>query len=254
MTTSSALTALYDVNLLAHVAAGAVGLGAMFVPMLAKKGGRLHRRSGWVFVIAMAIVSVTGWGIGLSWMIDPVAVRPPSKPLDAAGLERYVTSLRTAGVFFTAIGVLVASSVWQGLVALWQRRTKIEWGNRVDRAFAWSTIVAGIALLAVGLPTLNPVFLGFGVLAVVGAAGDLRFYRQTTRPKNAWLLRHLQAMLGGATAATTAFAVQVVGRTLAETGNDAWMLIAWGLPPALGIVVTRAWSQRVTRGRVHTAT
>jgi uncharacterized membrane protein len=42
-----------------HIAAGSIALASMLVPMLTTKGGRTHRRAGWVFVASMALVSVT---------------------------------------------------------------------------------------------------------------------------------------------------------------------------------------------------
>ena len=47
------LGAMHDLLLTPHVIAGVVALASMIVPLVARKGGRLHRRAGWVFVIAM---------------------------------------------------------------------------------------------------------------------------------------------------------------------------------------------------------
>lgn len=235
----------YEANLTLHIMAGTVGLVSMFVPMIARKGSRVHRRAGWVFVVAMAMVALSGLGIAAAWLTVPLQARPPERPLSPEQLDRYASSLRTMGVFFGFIGVIVAGSMWQGLVALWQRRDAIAWGNPIDRGFAWATLVLGVVLLVVGGIHWNPVVFGFGVFGVVGGVGDLRFYARKDRPKNTWLLRHLQAMLGGATAATTAFTVQAVGRVLSESGNGQWLMLAWGLPPVLGTLLAYRWSRRV---------
>lgn len=238
----------YAANLTAHVVAGALGLLTMLVPLLARKGGRLHRRAGWVFVVAMGLASITGLVIGLSWLAAPLTVRPPSRPLDPEEAAAYASSLREMGLFFTFIGVLVGSSLWHGIVALRQRTGKIAWGNPIDLGLAWISIALGSVLLVVGTLDFNPVLLGFGVLGTFGGISDLRFHRRETHERGAWLFRHLQAMLGGATAATTAFTVQFVGRALTEGGyGSGWLLAAWGLPPALGILATHLWTRRVRR-------
>lgn len=72
-------------------------------------------------------------------------------------------------------------------------------------------------------------------------------YARATHARGTWLLRHIQAMLGGATAATTAFTVQFVGRTLGESGHGQWLLVTWALPPVIGMLVTRLWCSRVRR-------
>src|SRR5690606_30320687 len=103
-----------------------------------------------------------------------------------------------------------------------QRRGAIAWGNPIDLGFAWVLLGLAAVLLAVGLDQGQPLLIAFGGLGIVSSVSDLRFYRRSEHERGAWLLRHLQAMLGGATAATTAFAVQVVGRTLADSALAGW--------------------------------
>jgi len=237
--------ALYTTTLLAHIIAGAVGLLSMLAPLLARKGGRLHRRAGWVFVVSMGLASLTGLVIAALWLVAPLEARPPRTPLDPAAQARYVEQLRTMSLFFGFIAVLVASSLWQGLVALRQRRGTIAWGNPVDRVLAVLTTGLGALLMVVGTVDVNLLLLGFGVLGVSSGIADLRFYARRSHDPRAWMQRHLQAMIGGATAATTAFTVQFVGRTLAEAGHGGWMLVCWGLPPALGMLASHLWTRRV---------
>lgn len=236
---------LYGANVLVHAVAGGVGLVTMLVPLLATKGGRLHRRAGWVFTLAMGVVAVTGIAIALAWLLAPLEVKPPARALDPEVQARYVAALRRAGVFFGFIAVFVGSAAWQGVVAIRQRRGAIAWGNPIDMAFAWATTGLAAVLLAVGVAEGEPLFMAFGVLGLVGGISDLRFYRRAKPERGAWLLRHLQAMLGGATAATTAFTVQVVGGMLDERGFGEWMLVAWGLPSVLGTVMSVWWSRRM---------
>jgi hypothetical protein len=195
----------------------------------------------------MGVVSITGLWIALAWLVDPLGVRPPERPLGPEGEAAYAEALRRAGVFFAFIAVFVGSAAWQGVVATRQRRGAIAWGNPIDLGFAWATLGLAVVLLAVGLADFQPLFLAFGVLGVLGGASDLRFYRRAQPERGAWLLRHLQAMLGGATAATTAFTVQVVGRMLDDNGLDDWMLVAWGLPAALGTLLSVWWTRRMRR-------
>lgn len=237
----------YQGVLRAHIAAGAVGLLSMLVPLLAAKGSRLHRRAGWVFVAAMAAVSLTGLLIALGWLLAPLQVRPPSRAVSPEAIERYASMLRSTGVFFAFIAVFVASACWQGIVATRQRRGTIRWGNPVDRTFAWLSIGLGAAVGMVGLSKLDPIFIGFGALGVYGGLTDLRFYRRAEFGPGTWVLRHLQAMIGGATAAVTAFTVQGLGRTLERSGHGEWLLVAWTVPVVLGMLASHLWTRRMRR-------
>jgi hypothetical protein len=241
----------YEANVMLHATAGGVGLVAMLVPLLARKGGRLHRRAGWVFTIAMGIVAVTGVGIAAAWLGDPLGAKPPEEALDPEARDRYAEGLRRAGVFFGFLAVLVGSAAWNGVVATRQRRGRIAWGNPIDLGFAWAVTGLGAVLLVGGLAWGQPVFGAFGVLGVVTGVSDLRFFRHGKNEPGAWLRRHLQAMLGGATAATTAFTVQVVGRMLDDAGFGQWMVAAWLVPVALGTGASVWWSRRVRPGLGH---
>lgn len=238
----------YEANVLLHATAGGVGLVTMLVPLLARKGGRLHRRAGWVFAVAMAIVAVTGIGIAAAWLLDPLGAKPPARALDAEAAARYAEVLRRAGVFFGFIAVLVGSSAWSGVVATRQRRGAIAWGNPIDLGLAWTVTGLGAVLVAVGVAWGQPLFIAFGGLGLVSGVSDLRFFRRAKQEPGAWLRRHLQAMLGGATAATTAFTVQVVGRMLDDAGFGEWMLAAWLVPVTAGTGLSVWWSRRVRPG------
>jgi hypothetical protein len=238
----------YEANVLLHAAAGGLGLVSMLVPLLARKGGRLHRRAGWVFTLAMGIVAVTGLAIAAAWLLAPLGAKPPERVLDPEATARYVEGLRRGGVFFGFLAVLVGSAAWNGVVATRQRRGVIAWGNPIDLGFAWAVTGLGTVLLVASVAWGQPVFMGFGVLGLVTGVSDLRFFRHGRNEKSAWLRRHLQAMLGGATAATTAFTVQVVGRMLDDAGFGQWMIAAWLLPVAAGTGLSVWWSRRVRPG------
>ena len=58
-----------------HIAGGSAALLSMFIPLISRKGGRTHRRSGWVFVAGMTIVSLTALALSAArYFFDPRAV------------------------------------------------------------------------------------------------------------------------------------------------------------------------------------
>src|SRR5712691_2225081 len=77
-----------------HIAGGSAALLSMFIPLVAPKGGRTHRRAGWVFVSGMAIVSVTALALSAArYLFDP---RPEAKTF--ALFLFYIAILTGAGV------------------------------------------------------------------------------------------------------------------------------------------------------------
>jgi len=79
-----------DINVAVHVGMGVAGLVCGLVPLLSTKGGRIHRRSGRVFVILAGVV------LGTALLADIFLHEPV--PLLAASLSasyQYVSSLRS---------------------------------------------------------------------------------------------------------------------------------------------------------------
>src|SRR4051812_9453654 len=94
---------LFKIILVVHIAAGAVSLLVFSVPLVTKKGGRTHRRVGWVYVAAAATVAVTG-------VLSCIPLLSSGSPM------RW-----RAGIFLAYVGVLAGASALFGVRAL---RTK----------------------------------------------------------------------------------------------------------------------------------
>src|SRR3954470_9555058 len=124
---------LFKIILVVHIAAGAVALLVFSVPLLTKKGGRIHRRVGWVYVAAAATVAVTGF---LSCI-----------PLVSGGNPwRW-----RAGIFLAYVSLLAGASAQFGVRAL---RTKARTGasrGAIDLVPPLLLVAGGLALAAFGI-------------------------------------------------------------------------------------------------------
>ncbi len=90
------VSAMHDFLLAPHIIAGVVALASMIVPLVAPKGGRVHRSVGWVFVIAMTGVSATAFALAIRRFTLADAQHPNAH---AIGLFLfYVATLTAAGV------------------------------------------------------------------------------------------------------------------------------------------------------------
>lgn len=234
------MQALYSANLLVHALAGALALLTVFIPVIAKKGGSVHRKVGWVFTVSMAVVSVTGALLTLSWLIAPLAVKPLGPEASPEMLARHARSLRLAAPFFGLLTLMTGYAVWGGIASL--RRSDKRW---LSATFSASITVVGLIVLLIGLRVDQLVFTIFGAIAAVSAANDLRMIRKARPTGRERVIRHLQAMLGGATAAATAFTVQV-GSRLVDT--DVGSLAMWTAPLLLGLGTSYAFTKSL-RGK-----
>lgn len=218
----------YGALVAVHALAGAIGLLSMVVTLVAAKGTRSHRRVGGLFASAMAVTSATGLLIALVLTGAPEMARPEASE---AGLEQ----LRTAGVFFAVISLVTGQAVAVGVLASRNRRRNPS-RHPLSHAINVALGMASVGALIVGLPTMHPYLLVAGGLGLVNAI-------RSARPKpQPWLRTHIEAMLGGCTAATTAFTVQTVTRLSPESLVAA---LAWTVPVALGMFATAVWTRRL---------
>lgn len=230
------MESLYSVVVWIHVIAGGVGLATLAVPLVARKGSRLHRRAGWVFVMSMAISLALALLIAASWIAIPLVVKP-----DAAD---FVPALRRFAAFFGLLGLAGAHALFGGIAAIGRRRRERPWLSVVARRLPWTLLVAGPIVFWAGVSGDSVLLMAFGGLFTVGAIADVR--RPPVHHDKTVLVAHVEAMLGAATVATTAFTVQIVGRI---DHAAAFSVVAWMVPVGLGMLATRVWRGRVQRGR-----
>src|SRR5687767_3701679 len=149
-----------------HIAAGSIALASMLVPMITMKGGRTHRRAGWVFVASMAVVTVTALLLsGGRLLFDP---RPEAKEF---------------GFFLLVVALLSGSAVSAGVRVLRFRSraaARLHWW---DTGLPAILGVASLSLGAYGLAKGEILFVAFSGLGLINAGGSLRYWlRPPTSP------------------------------------------------------------------------
>jgi hypothetical protein len=207
-----------------HIAAGSIALASMLIPMIAAKGGRTHRRAGWVFVASMAVVSVTALIMSAARVLfDP---RPEGKAF---------------GCFLLVVALLTGAAVSAGVRVL---RFKHRAGARVhwwDTGLPLVLGAASVALAVYGLSRHQTVFIAFGGLGLFNAAGSLRYWLRPPASPMHWWFEHMNGMLTGCIAATTAFLV------IGGSHLGIWPLAAWLAPAAIGAPGIALWSSYYRR-------
>jgi hypothetical protein len=204
-----------------HIAGGSAALLSMIVPMVTRKGGLTHRRSGWVFVGGMTIVSVTALALSVArYLFDP---RPEAKAF---------------ALFLFYIAVLTGAGVSSGVRAL---RTK---DRTIARSYAWDIGLAALLTLtalgmaAYGIRSGRVLFVGFSVIGLVNGAQGLKYWLRPPTHRMHWWFQHMSSMLGSCIAATTAFLVV----NAPQAGLSRLSLIVWFTPALIGAPAIAIWT------------
>lgn len=232
-----------------HIAAGVASLLTLVPPLVARKGGAWHRRVGMAFVAAMAVTAVSGLVIAGLWITVPLTVKPPAKLLSPAEAAARIAMMRQFGCFLAYLGVLILQSVTSGMRAVAVGRRRAVHGALVDRAMAVFVLGTGAALAIAGICHSSVLMIVFGAIGGLGGWRDLRYHLRPQTERRAWLLRHLDSMLGAVIAALTAFSVFNAHRLLGAALPDELAFLPWVLPTLIGVPAARAYRARFTRGQ-----
>ena len=223
--TMGTMALLFQSVLAVHIAAGAVALLVFWIPLVTKKGGRTHRRVGWVYVAAAATVAVTGF---LSCV-----------PLVSSG-----GPLRwRAGVFLAYVSILAGASAQFGVRAL---RTKGRAGasrGAIDLVPPLLLVAGGVALAAFGIQRSMVLYVLFAALGMVLGLSQLRFWLTPPAHERAWFFAHMSGMGTSCITTVTAFVV-VNARTF---GMRTFDLALWAGPIAVLAVGLTIWRRYYAR-------
>ena len=199
-----------------HAFLGGVGLITGIANMVVKKGGRLHKRLGRVFAIAM---------IASCLIILPIACLPGHE-----SLFLFLISLFT--IYLVLIGRRALT---------FKSRQKLK-ADAIDLSI--SMIMALFSILMIGYGAYgffatvsnSILYLIFGGLGLFLTIKNFVFYKNYKDVKTAWLTTHLTHMIAALIASITAFIV---------AGLKFWTLTAWVLPSVIGTVLIIYWRLKV---------
>ena len=194
---------------------GGLGLITGIGSIIVKKGSITHKKMGKLFSIGMITSSLIS--IPISWM--PNHKNP----------------------FLFLIGLFTIYLVLAGNRALtFKTKEKADWK---DKIISGSMLFFSIVMIILGIygvingNSLNILYLFFGGFGLLGSIKDFQFYKDSNKPKNAWLISHLGKMIGALIASITAFIV---------AGLGIGTIIAWILPTILGTGYIIYWKRKMT--------
>jgi hypothetical protein len=205
-----------------HVLAGATAIVSGLIALYALKGLRLHRRSGTVFVLVMLVMSLSGVVIAVG---------------------RFGAALNITAGLVTAYLVITGFLTVQPPT---ERSRQVERGA-MFAAFALSflTLVAAAVSAARGEPGFVIPILLFGLVAVLGGAGDRRMLGAGGLRGSARLRRHLWRMCLALFIAAASFFLGPVRRIPEPLRVPALRLL-----PFVVLVTMVYWLWRYRRRRV----
>jgi uncharacterized membrane protein len=217
---------LYRFALTLHILGGTLALLSFWLPLVARKGGLLHRRAGWVYVAAMALLAVTGMYIS-GWRA--LWGTPAQRPFN---------------LFLVFVGLLSASGATMGLRVLRAKQRTAAHHHPLDLGLSGLLLLAALALAGYGLWVGQPLLVAFAPVGVFAGASQLYYWLRPPTSRMHWWFEHMGSMGGSTIAVVTAFLVINAPRL----GLPPTALAIWLTPALVGVAGLRLWA-RVYRRR-----
>lgn len=241
------MNALFQSLLVAHVTFGAASLVLFWIPVIARKGGRVHVRAGFWYARCMYLVASTALLLCCVVAIDPVGIKHAGQNLTVEQAYEIASQRRGIALFLFSIGVLVIASVRHGLLTL-----DDDLNRKRTRSLGHTTLNGGLAALALllgltGYLQSSILFFVFAVLCAFTATSNLRYAWRSTIDRSGRIRSHLSAMIGAGIASHTAFFVFGANRFLGQLLTGNWQLIPWIMPTIVGTIIISVVSRRYTR-------
>ncbi|MCL4846396.1 MAG: hypothetical protein KJ066_07675 [Acidobacteria bacterium] len=230
-----------------HIAAGLVGLGAFWVPVFARKGGRTHVAAGRVFLWCLYAVAATALTSATWAVVDPVSfVRlPASVAPDVVARVSVRVSLFMGFLGMLAAIVLAGARLGQAALRLKVDQTAMR-RKELSVLHAVVGLWAGLVLW-MGLSAGSVAYAGLGALGLGSVWEYWRIRRDPMPTPMAWWYHHMGAMLGSGIAFHTAVAVTTAGRLLGIPADSPAAIVPWVLPAAVGIPAIHLWTRSYRR-------
>ena len=175
---------LYSAIVASHVAAGTVALVTYWTAGLMKKGSPRHRRVGQVYLLAMLGILATG------------------APIVGRALQE---GRENAAAFLGFLLLLVAHGIWSSWRAIRERRSPQRYFGPVFWTLTGACVVAGAAMVWLGISIGQPIFAVFGGIGGLIGLGAMKARRRADSDPVWWLREHYGAMIGNGVATHIAF-------------------------------------------------
>lgn len=215
---------LFEHLVIAHIVTGTVGLVAMWVPVLGRKGSPTHKRWGKVFAATMLLTGSIAVGISLCTLHSPLQTHPFS---DDAALVRGLF-----GWMMLYLATMTIMLAWYGLFCIRNKGRHDRNRNPLNFFLQLATFVAAANCAWRGFALGQPLMVGISVVGLTAAILNTRFILLQKPPLNEWLIQHTRGLVGAGISVYTAFlAFGAVNLLPAYAFNP----IVWATPTVLGV-------------------
>lgn len=219
---------LYKSFLFFHIAVGSISLVLFWIPVIVKKGGKIHNKVGRIYVWSMWLVVITAAVLCIINLFR----------------GRYIS----AG-FLGFLVFLTGQPLWYAISVLKYKKALPDHMVRSRRIVNLILFFGGIGLvvwsLILQLQNMAMLLLIFGLLGVITSGEFLIQKKSKIQAEHNWLVEHLSGMIVTGIAGYTAFFAFGGGTFFGAIFSGQWMAIPWILPTVIGVYIMRRMKKKM---------
>ena len=212
-----------------HITCGSISLITFWIPVFTKKGNKLHRKVGLVYVYMMAIVVVTA---------------------AILSIENAIQGDINTALFLGFLSVLSGNPLWQGVAILKNKKTYSKSFLQIKAGFAILLFVFGVFLVSYGLfietEGIRILMFFFGFFGLTSIRDIIKLLKSTPENLN-WYQEHYKGMIVSGIAAYTAFLAFGGRQFMGDILPGMWQILPWIAPTLIGVAAMRLMDRYYTR-------
>ncbi|WOE75485.1 hypothetical protein [Alterisphingorhabdus coralli] len=216
---------LFEVLVVLHVIAGSTGLISFWVPIIARKGAKAHRKWGRIACYAFMTAGALAIAMALLSLYGPEERIPSITDRELfAGLF---------GWFMLYLGLLTIGFADYGLAVVKHGRKRIALRAPRYQLVMLAVILSGLWCAYFGFRVEHPLMVLVAAVGLVAMALQLRFvWRSSAPPPMAYIGEHFRALVGMGISAYTAFLSVGLIRMIPE---QVFNPLIWTGPSIIGV-------------------
>lgn len=238
------MTTLFGALVNAHIFFGAIGLVVFWAPVIAKKGGVVHRRAGFFFIYVMMTTGTIATCVSLTTLTAPMETHPLVKD-EALIMGQF-------GWLMLFLSLLTLDLAWHTLATVRYKRNHAGHRSVPSIVLQLAVVVSGLNCAWHGMKLDKSLLVGVGLLGAFAGVVMLVFMFVSSWARTTYVHQHLRAGVGvGISAYTAVLAVSLVRYAPEEAFNP----YLWAIPTALGSTLIGYHEGRLflSRGRASRA-
>ena len=220
---------IFDFARWLHIISGFLALLVFWIPIVTRKGKKVHRRSGWIYVVAMGCVSISALYMGVYRLAWDVAFEADGIPFSW---------------FLIFIAILSGGAAWYGIRVLRYKNRTSPHRHTIDLLFPTLLLTSGIAITIYGWVIGFPLLQYFPIVGIFLGSIQLHYWLSSPKRKSHWIVEHIVGMLSCCIATVTAFTVFGAPRLLQV---ESVSLIMWLIPTIVFVPLIIGFSTFYTK-------